>query len=307
MHCANRARVLGGVCLVVTMSLGSSASAQVDLSGEWEIQYHEDAPERGPGPDIGDYLGLPVNEAARLRADSWSASLLTVPEHQCKPHPADYGPSVSNLRIWKAVDTATQQLTAWRTRIEWMAPERTIWMDGRPHPPAHASHTWQGFSTGRWDGNMLTVTTTHLKAAHTRRNGVPRSDTATLTEHFIRHGNYLTWVSIIDDPVYLTERFIRTRNYAVNLGQRTGQPRPCDAVVEIGGRPRGYVPHHLPGTNPFLHEVASWYGVSYEATRGGADTMYPEYRLTMPPSSPPAYCERYCWCIGIQGVNCPLP
>jgi len=36
-------------------------------------------------------------------------------------------------------------------------------MDGRPHPPEYAAHTWQGFSTGKWDGDVLTVTTTHLK------------------------------------------------------------------------------------------------------------------------------------------------
>ena len=67
------------------------AMAQVDLAGEWNPRFHEDQPERIPGPEIGDYLGLPINDAARLRADSWDASLLTMPEHQCKPHPSDYG------------------------------------------------------------------------------------------------------------------------------------------------------------------------------------------------------------------------
>ena len=43
---------------------------------------HEDAPERGGGPDIGEYQGLPINEAARFHADTWSSSLWTVPEHQ---------------------------------------------------------------------------------------------------------------------------------------------------------------------------------------------------------------------------------
>ena len=50
-----------------------------DLSGEWAPRFHEDQPERIPGPDIGDYLGLPINEAARLHGDSWDASLLTLP------------------------------------------------------------------------------------------------------------------------------------------------------------------------------------------------------------------------------------
>ena len=63
-------------------------SAQILLVGEWSPQFHEDQPERLPGPDLGDYLGLPVNAAARMRADTWEASLLTLPEWQCRPHGA---------------------------------------------------------------------------------------------------------------------------------------------------------------------------------------------------------------------------
>src|SRR3954471_5570177 len=82
-----------------------------DLSGEWAPRFHEDQPERIPGPDIGDYAGLPITDAARLRGEAWSASLLTLPEHQCKPHPSTYGfRGVGNLRIWNVTDDATQQL-----------------------------------------------------------------------------------------------------------------------------------------------------------------------------------------------------
>src|ERR1700704_1807069 len=89
-----------------------------DLSGEWAPRFHEDQPERIPGPEIGDYLGLPINDSARLRGDSWDASLLTLPEHQCKPHPADYGPrGPANLRFWRDIDTATQQTLAYHTHI----------------------------------------------------------------------------------------------------------------------------------------------------------------------------------------------
>src|SRR5688500_2506410 len=110
---------------LVAMLLSAPGFAQIDLSGEWAPRFHEDQPERIPGPDIGDYVGLPINDAARARADAWSPSLLTLPEHQCKPHPSDYstrGPA--NLRIWKEVDTATQQTIAYRTHISWQAPER---------------------------------------------------------------------------------------------------------------------------------------------------------------------------------------
>lgn len=251
--------------------------AQLDPSGEWAPRFHEDQPERIPGPDIGDYLGLPINDAARLRADTWDASLLTLPEHQCKPHPSDYawrGPA--NLRIWKEIDRETQALIAYHTHISWEAPERTIWMDGRPHPPDYAAHTWQGFSTGKFEGDMLTITTTHLKAGWIRRNGVPRSDRATVTEHILKHGDFLTVVVIIHDPVYLTEPFVRSTDFEYDPRQQIA-PYPCEAVVEVV-RPKGDVPSHLPDQNKFLVEFPAQFNLPAEAARGGAETMYPEYR-----------------------------
>ena len=64
--------------------------AQVDLAGEWGSKYTWDYQERLPGPELGDYTGLPINEAARLKADSWEASVQTLPERQCIPHGPDY-------------------------------------------------------------------------------------------------------------------------------------------------------------------------------------------------------------------------
>src|SRR5437899_11187518 len=103
--------VLAAACALAI--LPASAQQQpnvpgVDLAGEWAPRFHEDQPERIPGPEIGDYLGLPINEAARLHADSWDASILTLPEHQCKPHPSDYSPrGPAHLPIWKEVDATS--------------------------------------------------------------------------------------------------------------------------------------------------------------------------------------------------------
>jgi hypothetical protein len=90
-------------------------------------------------------------------------------------------------------------------RLRHMVAQRTIYMDGRPHPSDNAPHTWQGFSTGEWEGDMLKVTTTHLKEGWLRRNGLARSDKAVLIEYFIRHGDFFTIVTDVEDPVYLTE------------------------------------------------------------------------------------------------------
>ena len=271
----NRAAMTYRLLLAVA-AVAAPAIAQVDFSGEWAPRFYEDQLERVPGPELGDYLGIPINADARLRGDSWDASLLTLPEWQCRPHSADYiwrGPS--NLRVSKEVDPASREVTAFHA--EWLrSVDRPIYLDGRPHPPDFAPKTWAGFSTGKWDGDVMTTYVTHLKEGYVRRNGLARSEKATLTEHWIRHGDWLTVVTIVTDPVYLSEPFIRSTDYELDVHQHIA-PYPCEVVREVE-RPKGAVPHHLPGTNKFVVEFGQRYGVPYEATRGGAETMYPEYR-----------------------------
>jgi cyclase len=266
-----------GAFVLTSMALvGEPVFAQVDFSGEWAPRFHEDQPERVPGPELGDYLGLPISDAARLRAESWDASIQTLPEWQCRPHSADYiwrGPS--QLTIRKEENPLTREITAFHA--EWLRSiDNPVYLDGRPHPSEDGLHSWGGFATGKWEGDMLTITVTHLKEGYIRRNGVPRSDRATLTEHWIRHGDFLTVVTIVNDPVYLTEPFIRTTDYELDVHQNV-PPYPCEMVTEVE-RPKGVIPHILPGTNTQVKEFAERFGVPYEATRGGAATSYPDYR-----------------------------
>jgi cyclase len=251
--------------------------AQVDLAGEWGSKYTWDYQERLPGPELGDYTGLPINEAARLKADSWEASAQTLPERQCIPHGPDYlfSRAAFPFRFSKVVDRATQNVIAWHVRSYAWGVERTIWMDGRPHPSRYAAHTFEGFSTAAWVGNTLVVTTTHLKWNYIRRNGVPRSDEAVLTEHYVRHGDLLSVLSYLDDPVYLSEPMIRTASYVLNPMQQL-EPFPCEPVEEVV-RPEGLVPHHLPGTNLDLNEFSKAHGLPAAGARGGAESVYPSY------------------------------
>ena len=50
---------------ILTTFISAPAFGQLDLSGSWQPQYQEDQPERIPGPDLVDYLGIPINDAAR--------------------------------------------------------------------------------------------------------------------------------------------------------------------------------------------------------------------------------------------------
>ena len=274
-----RSRKAGFFLLIMT--LGSiPAFAQIELSGVWTNRItDEDEPDRLPGPELGDYTGIPLNAAARFRAMAWDASLITLPEYQCRVHPSDYAPSFADIRIWEDIDRDTQNLVAIHIHHFAWGTERTIWMDGRPHPPDYALHTSMGFSTGKWDGDILTVTTDHLKEGWIRRNGVPRSDRAVVTEHFIRHGDNLSLVTVIKDPTYLTETMIRSRDYTFSVAGQIA-PYPCESVEEII-RAKGVIPHHLPGTNTFLKEYQEKHGIPAEGAMGGAETLYPEYRSKM--------------------------
>src|SRR3990172_12250543 len=220
------------ILLLIVATAAAPAEAQVDIAGEWAAFFHEDQPERIPGPDVGDYSGLPLNDAARLKADSWDASVQTLPERQCIPHPSPYslrGPAT--LRISKDVDPATQEVVSYTIYGTFGRATRVIWMDGRPHPPRQARHTWAGFSTGRWEGNGLTVDTTHIKMGYLRRNGVAHSDLATMTEHIVRHGHHLSFMSLVTDPVFLEEPLVRTTDFVLDLTQQVGAT-PCDPTLE---------------------------------------------------------------------------
>jgi hypothetical protein len=286
MRAIQRALLCASFALLTSVFFAQPARAQVDLSGTYS---QTAGPDNTTDPFIGDYTGLPINDAERFRADSWTAEKWDQEQHECEPHPADYAPRApGGLRIWPDLDPLTYAVLDWHVEVFTNGAARTIYMDDRPQPSPYAAQTWNGFSTGEWEGDKLKVTTTHLKEGWIRRNGLARSNKATLTEYFIRHGDFLTIVSIVKDPVYLAEPLVRTEHWYGNPGY-TLAPFIC-TPRDVVDKPPSWVPHHLPGTNDFLKEFPSNFGIPVEATRGGAETMYPEYMRkleTLPPPPPP--------------------
>ncbi len=281
----NRTRPPRLAFVLAAALLGIPAFAQVDLSGSWQPVPAEDSL---GNPDLVDYTGIPINEAARQWALSWDPDRLALQEHQCQVHTAAYiygGPL--RLRIWEERDPQTQNIVALRNYVSTYEQNRTIWMDDRPHPPDYAAHTWMGFSTGKWEGNILTVYTTHIKQGWFRRNGVPSSDQITLTEHFIRHGNYLTHVSVMNDPVYLAEPLVKIVEFTQAANSEGNWLWPSEYVDELPGAPRSAVPSYMPGQNPFVTEFAAKYQIPVEAALGGPETMYPEFRNKIKNLKPP--------------------
>jgi hypothetical protein len=274
--------------VLFAIATSAPAFAQVDISGLWRpLPRNQD----GSGM-TGDAAGVPLSASGQWRAQSWSPEDFDVAEWVCRPHAFDYsleGP-LSALRLWADVDQATQQVVAYRGHINQQEQETTIWMDGRPRPPANSLHTWSGFSTGEWEGDVLVVTTTHLKEAYIRRWGLMRSDQATVRTRWKRIGDYLQATVIIYDPVYLTEPYVRSTMTWVYDPSLVMAPYPCEEATETAV-PRGRVPHFLPGQSPLPGLKAGMtdrFGTPYDARLGGSETMYPEYVAKMKKMPRPA-------------------
>jgi hypothetical protein len=273
-----RARVLGASLL---LALAAPAGAQISIVGEWAGRYHEDFGDRVPGDVQGDFTGVPLNDSARRYAEAFDVTRVAVLEHQCQPYNVAHiyrGPL--QFRIWEEKDPATQEIIAYRQYLGTYQQWRTIWMDGRPHPPDYVPHTAMGFSTGRWHGDILTVDTTHIKKEFYRRSGIPSSDLTTLVEHYIRHGNLLSHVMIITDPVYLTEPYVNSEEFVLMERGNQNWLYNCEYVMEVP-MDKNEVPFYLPGKNPFIEDWARQFGLPFEAVFGGAPTLYPEYQPTL--------------------------
>ncbi len=277
---ARRSRINTRVIAAVSYLLAfasTCALAEVDITGMWRpLPRNQD----GSGLTL-DAAGVPISEDGRYRLHRWSAEEFDMAEWVCRPHAWDYsleGP-LSQIRFWPEIDQTTQKIIAYRGHINMEGQETTIWMDGRPHPPRHAPHTWSGFTTGEWQGDALVTTTTHVKEAYIRRWGIMRSDQTTVRTYWRRIGDYLQATVIMYDPIYLSEPYIRSSMMWTDDPTMVMAPYPCEEATETAV-PRGTVAHFLPGRSPMPAldpNVTDVFGAPYEARMGGAATMFPEY------------------------------
>ena len=253
-----------------------------DIAGEWRLDNNEE--DTTAQPPLGDYLGIPFNDAGRMRSDTTAESIWGTPQYQCRPHSAPHQwRGLGGARILKEQDPLTRDIRAYHVQFM-RSLDRPIFMDNRPRPPAWAPHTWSGFSTGEWIGNTLKVTSSHFKDGYLKRGGPQTSDMFTMTEYIARHGEILTIVSVIDDPVYQDEPYVQSTTYTIDTTATTNT-ETCNGseFAENGGSERHSVPHFLPGQSAdaradWLKEL-TW--IPAAAAGGGVKTTYPEYRNTL--------------------------
>jgi glyoxylase-like metal-dependent hydrolase (beta-lactamase superfamily II) len=255
-----------------------SSNSGIDISGTWSYGGDQDANYGTAFGAVADFGGIPLNEAGRLYGLAWDASRQTVRQQQCAGYGIPYAYfSPGNFRFWEERDPHTQQLIAIHMWFQTSEVRRTIWMDGRPHPPAYAPHTFAGFSTGTWEKNALTITTTHLKRAWHRGNGAPSSDEATVVEKLVRHGDRITVFTVMKDPVFLDEPFSKTIINLRNIKDPTAWLYACEDGEEIVSRAEEKIPNRLFGKNPYVREYADKNGYPLLGTLGGGQTIHPEF------------------------------
>jgi hypothetical protein len=269
--------VIGALILAATLP-AARVFAQVDLSGWWGRRAQTD---NSYSREPVDLMGIPLSEDGRVKAMSYNIASLSATERQCQMYTPFYaftGPF--GLQITGEQDPITQKLVAWKI-AGWIDRDvTTIWMDGRPRPSQYAPHSHGGFTSGEWDGNVLTAITTHFKLGDIKRHRGFSSDRAALTYRFNRHGDIMTVTGILEDPVYLSEPYVLTEVFRRDANANLFPLTACEPIEELPylHENPGLVPHYLPGKNPFVDEVTKRYNIPLEAVLGGPETMYPEFR-----------------------------
>jgi len=223
--------------------LAPRAAAPVDLTGYWVSIVTEDWRFRMITPKKGDYASVPLNPEGRRVADTWDPAKDEAAGLQCKSYGA---PNVMRVPGRVHIDWADDHTL----KVEMDSGTQTrLFHFGAAQPPA-GEQGWQGYSVAEWEsgaagrggqgrggpprGGSLKVVTTNLRAGYLRKNGVPYSDKAVVTEYYDRtmEDNGDSWLivtTIVDDPQYLQMPFITSTHFKREADGSKFSPTPCTA------------------------------------------------------------------------------
>jgi hypothetical protein len=237
---------LSPVAVVISLALiGASvtclqatprSAATIDLTGYWVSLVTEDWLYRMVTPAKGDYTSVPLNTEGRKVASSWDPAKDEAAGNQCKAYGA---PAL--MRVPGRLHIAWQDDSTLKVETDAGMQTRLFYFDASR---AGRGGDWQGVSFANWEivagarapvpGAGLKVTTTRFKAGYLRKNGVPYSANAVLTEYYDRvdepnGDSYLIVKTIVEDPAYLTVPFITSTHFKKQADSRGWRPTPCTA------------------------------------------------------------------------------
>jgi hypothetical protein len=223
-------------------------AAPIDLTGYWVSLVTEDWRYRVAVPPKGDYNSVPLNAAGRRAADAWDPARDEAAGEQCRAYGAggvmrlpgrlhvewqddrtltietDAGTQVRTLRFGSATTGAG----------DWQGNSQASW--DRMEGPMGAGLLFGGggFGVGNAGGGSLKVVTRGMKPGYLRKNGVPYSAEAVITEYFDRldlpTGDALLVVATeVLDPAYLAQPFWTSTHFKKQRDATGWKPTPCTA------------------------------------------------------------------------------
>lgn len=209
-------------------SLTAKASAPVDITGYWVAFVTEDWRFRMITPRKGDYQPVPMTDQARKVADAWDPAADEAAGNQCKA----YG-GAAIMRLASRFHITWQDENTLRVESDYGMQTRLLHFNSPASSPGE--RTWQGYSNAQWEKPAsLKVITTNLRSGYLRKNGVPYSENAVVTEYFDlapipKGGQVLLATTIVDDPQYLRVPFTVSSQFKKEADGSKWDPTPCTA------------------------------------------------------------------------------
>jgi hypothetical protein len=220
------------------------ATAAIDMTGFWVSVVTEDWMFRMVTPPKGQFLGVPLNAAARTVANAWDPAKDEAAGEQCKAYGA-----AAVMRVPGRLHITWENDTTMKIETE-AGTQTRLFHFGSDSAGSEAlkaaqssAPAWQGYSIAEWeqaavgrgeprDGD-LKVVTTRLRPGYLRKNGVPYSENAIVTEWYDLHndpsGKWLVVSTEVKDPQYLTVPFITSTHFKKLPDNAPWKPEACSA------------------------------------------------------------------------------
>jgi len=229
------------------------AAAVFDPTGYWVPLITEDWRFRMVTPPKGDYASVPLNPEGRRVADAWDIAKDDAAGNQCKA----YGVGGISRQPGRVHITWEDDNTL---KLEYDAGQQTRQLHFGPIEGTPGPKSWQGHSIAEWElpagragaGNAagavgaqgrasmftgrpgaIKVVTTNVREGYLRKNGVPYSEDAVITEYIDRLGPepdgaiYLLIRTQVDDPKYLQQTFVTSTHFRLEPNGSKWNPAPC--------------------------------------------------------------------------------
>ena len=211
------------------------AAAPVDLTGYWTAVITEDWRWRMVTPAKGDYQSIPITLAAQKAADAWDPARDEAAGEQCKA----YG-TPGLMRAPTRLNISWVDDNTLKVESDYGMQTRLLRFGNQAKGGAPS---WQGDSVAQWQGSRgpnsgvgtLVIRTSNFRPGYLRKNGVPYSASAGLTEYYDRFAapngdEWLVVTTIVNDPTYLNQDFVTSTHFKKEADGAKWAPAPCKTI-----------------------------------------------------------------------------